>query len=100
MASASCDPGGRSGRRALALTHGGPHLVITPKCIFDFDEEGRIRVRSINPGTAPRGLQDSTGFDLGDLSAVPETALPSAEEPKLLRRQVDPRGMLLRFMTS
>jgi glutaconate CoA-transferase, subunit B len=93
-------PGGRSGRRALGLTHGGPHLVITPKCIFDFDEEGRMRVRSINPGITPRELQEATGFDLGNLSEARETALPTDEELDFLRRYVDPRGVLLRRMIA
>lgn len=89
-------PGGRAGRRALGLERGGPAWVITPRCIFDFDEDaGLMRVRSIHPGVTPADVQAATGFDLGDLSAAPTTPLPSAEELTLLRRVVDPRGLLL-----
>ncbi len=90
-------PGGRAGRRRLGLERGGPAWVVTPRCIFDFDEdEGRMRVRSIHPGQTPAALQAATGFDLGDLAAVPTTESPTPEELDLLRRRVDPHGILLR----
>jgi len=89
-------PGGRAGRRRLGLDRGGPAWVITPRCIFDFDEAaGHIRVRSTHPGVAPAEVQAATGFDLGDLSRVPVTAVPTREELDLLRQRVDPRGILL-----
>lgn len=89
-------PGGLAGRRALGLDWGGPELVITPKCLFDFDKEaGRMRVKSIHPGVSRQDVQDSTGFDLGPLEAVPETPLPSTEELQLLRMKVDPERLLL-----
>lgn len=88
-------PGGVEGRRALGLDHGGPFMVVTPKCIFDFDRDaGRIRVRSIHPGVSRADVQDATGFDLGDLVAVGTTELPTAEELRVLREQVDPRNVL------
>lgn len=89
-------PGGRAGRRALGLDRGGPELVITPKCIFDFDKAaGRMRVRSIHPGIAPEELQAATGFDLGPLDGVPATPDPDPEKLALLRREVDPKGVLV-----
>ena len=87
-------PGGLAGRAALGLDGGGPELVITPKCVFDFDKEaGRIRVRSIHPGVARDDLRDNTGFDLGNLDAVPETPEPSAEvllNPNVSLEPADP----------
>jgi glutaconate CoA-transferase, subunit B len=89
-------PGGLEGRRRLGLDGGGPEWVVTPKCIFDFDREaGRMRVRSIHPGVTAAALREATGFDLGDLAGVPETEPPTAEELEILRRRVDPRGILL-----
>lgn len=89
-------PGGLAGRRKLGLDWGGPRLVITPKCIFDFDTEiGRMKVRSIHEGVSPAELQDATGFDLGDLSGVPVTPQPGEEELLLIRDEIDPRHMLL-----
>ncbi len=89
-------PGGSAGRKALGLDWGGPELVFTPKCIFGFDKEkGRMEVRSIHPGVSHADLRGRTGFDLGSLDDVPETALPSREELDVLRHRVDPNGMLL-----
>lgn len=88
-------PGGRAGRKALGLTGNGPCKIFTPLCIFSFDEEGRLFVESIHPGVSPQDVIDNTGFDLGDLSAVPETEAPSDEELALLRVKVDPGRILL-----
>jgi glutaconate CoA-transferase subunit B len=89
-------PGGSEGRRELGLVSGGPELVITPKCIFDFDKvEGRMKVRSIHPNVSIDDLCQSTGFDLGDLDGIPQTATPSSEEVSIIRNEIDPRGILL-----
>src|SRR3546814_4707555 len=58
-------PGGLAGRHELGLETGGPELVFTPKCIFDFDKTvGHMRVKSIHPGITHEDLQACTGFDL------------------------------------
>lgn len=89
-------PGGLEGRKKLGLQWGGPELVITPKCIFDFDKTaGQMRVRSIHPGVDIDDLRASTGFDLGDLSSVPRTPPPTPEELRIIRDEIDPRGVLL-----
>lgn len=89
-------PGGMAGRHSLGLYHGGPELVFTPLCIFGFDKvEGRMQVRSIHPGVTAEALRTATDFDIGDLSGVPQTALPSEEDLRILRKEVDPKGLLL-----
>lgn len=89
-------PGGLEGRKQLGLEQGGPELVFTPKCIFDFDKiAGRMKVKSIHPGVTQNELRAATGFDLGDLSAMPETPEPTDEELTLIREVIDPRGVLL-----
>lgn len=89
-------PGGIEGRRRLGVERGGPELVLTPRCVFDFDKAGgRMTVRSIHPGVTPAELQAATGFDLGDLSGVPVTPEPTAEELRLIRAEIDPRRILL-----
>ena len=89
-------PGGLDGRRELGIGCGGPALVITPKCIFDFDRDaGRMTVRSIHSGVGEATLRAATGFDLGDLSKVPPTPDPREEELHLLRDVVDPHRHLL-----
>lgn len=89
-------PGGQAGREALGIPRGGPELVVTPKCIFDFDKQaGRMKVRSIHPGVDHDDLRQSTGFDLGDLTGVPRTPPPSGRQIRIIREEIDPRGILL-----
>lgn len=88
-------PGGMEGRRALGLYTDGPKYIFTPKCIFSFDDEGKIFVKSIHPHVTKEDLIESTGFDLGSLDDVPVTPAPTEEELYLLRNVVDPNGLLL-----
>ncbi len=89
-------PGGLEGRKALGLEWGGPELVMTPKCIFDFDKErGRMRVKSIHPGVTPEEVRQNTGFDLGNLSGLPVTEEPTEDQLRIIREEIDPRGILL-----
>lgn len=88
-------PGGREGRRKLGLTGTGPSHIFTPKCIFSFDEEGKLFVESIHPGVTAQDVIENTGFDLGDLSDVPQTKIPTEEELYILRNLVDPNHILL-----
>src|SRR5699024_1625012 len=39
-------PGGKKGREELGLIGGGPSYIYTPKCIFGFNTEGKIFVKS------------------------------------------------------
>lgn len=88
-------PGGEKGRRELGLDWGGPALVITPKCVFDFDREiGRIRVKSIHEGISHDELREATGFDLGNLDKTPITPRPSDDELRIIRHEIDPREIL------
>ena len=52
-------------------------------------------MESIHPGVLAEDVAESTGFDLGDLSRVPVTPAPSAEELDILRHEVDPNHILL-----
>jgi glutaconate CoA-transferase subunit B len=88
-------PDGLKGREQLGLRGGGPEWVVTPKCIFDFDKTaGRIRLKSIH-SEQDRDVQHVTGFEIGDAAAAELTPRPTPEELDLLRRRVDPKGILL-----
>ncbi|MGH6773348.1 MULTISPECIES: hypothetical protein [Brucella] len=88
-------PGGEKGRKELGLDWGGPALVITPKCVFDFDRDiGRIRVKSIHEGISHDELREATGFDLGNLDKTPITPPPSDDELRIIRHEIDPRQIL------
>ena len=88
-------PGGMEGRRKLQLEGGGPKYIYTPRCIFSFDEEGKIFVKSIHPGVTPDEVIENTGFDVGDLSNVPVTPEPTEEELRIMREEIDPNRLFL-----
>ena len=89
-------PGGKKGRKKLGIPRGGPELVITPKCIFEFDKiKGCIKVKSIHPGVSINELRNSTGFEVGDLDNLKTTKLPTIDELKIIREEIDPRKILL-----
>lgn len=76
------------------LRHGGPSKVITPMATFRFDKHpGRLRLESVHPPYPVSHVVEETGFDLGDVSRVPATATPTAEELRVLREVV--RGVMI-----
>ncbi len=85
--------GGDSRERA-GLRGGGPRRVLTDKAVFGFDEKTRrIKLVSIHPGVSHRELRDSTGFELDIPANCPVTAPPTEEEVRLIREELDPKGM-------
>ncbi|WP_017541074.1 CoA-transferase subunit beta [Nocardiopsis halophila] len=71
--------------------------VVTDLAVMDFGGPGRtLRLVSVHPGCTVEQVRDATGFDLalpgGGEAAVAETRRPSAEELRLLREVLDPRG--------
>lgn len=86
--------GGGDERAELGLT-GGPDLVVTNLAILDFEPTSkRMRLRSVHPGVTVEQVKAATGFELllpdGE---VPETAVPTAEQVRLIREVIDPDGM-------
>lgn len=61
---------------------GGPHALLTPLCLFDFDRERRrFRLRSVHPGHTLEEVRDQTGFDFDRPDQVPTT--PAADDATL-----------------
>ncbi len=88
-------PGGREGRSKLGLSGEGPKYIYTPKCIFSFDDNGKIYVKSIHPGVMKEEVIENTGFELGNLDHVPLTPEPTDEELRIIREEIDPKGILI-----
>jgi glutaconate CoA-transferase, subunit B len=90
-------PGGPDARRRLGLPGGGPRYCITPLAVLDFEETSkRMRLHSTHPGVTAEEVQARTGFELLVPERVPVTALPTDAELDVLRRRVDPQGLLRR----
>ena len=84
--------GGREGRRELGL-RGGPEAVITDKAVMRFDEDGEMYVDTVHPSADPEEVQASTGWDLRFADDVGETTPPTEEEIRLVREDLDPKGV-------
>jgi glutaconate CoA-transferase, subunit B len=81
-------------RRRLRFPGGGPRLVLSPLGVFDFDQAGDLRVRSLHAGVSPEQVREATGFDLAVPDDPPLTPAPTVEELTLLRARVDVHGTL------
>jgi glutaconate CoA-transferase subunit B len=85
--------GGGDERERLGLT-GGPQTVVTNLAVLDFEPESkRMRLKSVHPGLTLDRVQQATGFDLVIPEDVPETAVPTIEQVRLIREVIDPDGM-------
>jgi glutaconate CoA-transferase subunit B len=86
--------GDRTERERLRLPGGGPRFVLSPLGVFDFDEAGNMRVRSLHEGVTLEAAREATGFDLAADDSPPVTEPPTAAELRILRERVDPEGTL------
>jgi acyl CoA:acetate/3-ketoacid CoA transferase beta subunit len=50
---------------------------------------------SLHPGVSLEQVRENTGFPLRVPHPIPETSLPTAEELRLLREEIDPRRVYL-----
>ena len=70
----------------------GPNYLITDLGQFDW-ANGRMRLTSVHPGTSVERIQAKTGFELEIAPDVHETPVPTDEEIRLLREEIDPLGV-------
>jgi len=88
--------GGRN-RRELGLRGGGPHRVITDMAVMGFDANTHsATLVSLHPLARLEDVVENTGFPLSIPREVPPTPLPTEEELRLLREEIDPTGVYLR----
>ncbi|MGA8257404.1 MAG: CoA-transferase [Nocardioides sp.] len=89
-------------KRAAASGPGGSrfndiHRIVSNLGVFDVNGPDRtVRLLSVHPGVTTDQVQEQTGFDLGDLSGVIETRLPTTAELTIIREVLDPKGFRLR----
>jgi acyl CoA:acetate/3-ketoacid CoA transferase beta subunit len=88
--------GGRS-REASGLRGNGPYRLITDMAVLGFDPVTHsATLVSLHPQSSLEEVVENTGFPLQIPKDVPHTPLPSAEELRLLREEIDPKGVYLR----
>jgi len=87
---------GDGAREAAGLPAGGPYKIITDLAVMGFDEATRrMQVESLHPGSTVEKVQSETGFELLVADDLGCTELPSAEELRLLRDEVDPLKLVI-----
>lgn len=94
---------GGGDERARRGLEGGPELVVTNLAVCDFHPVShRMRLRSVHPGVTVDQVQQATGFELmlPDDTAVATTAVPTIEQVRLIREEIDPDNMRKREFGS
>jgi glutaconate CoA-transferase subunit B len=82
-------------RQKLGLREAGPKYCITPLCVFDFNPETyRMRLHSLHPGVSLKQVAENTGFKVEFPDDIVETEPPTRTELDVLRKRVDPDGVL------
>jgi glutaconate CoA-transferase, subunit B len=73
---------------------GGPSLIVTPLCTFDFDPAtNRARLATLHPGVSLAEVVEATGFGFAVKEPLETTPPPTGEELAILRG-LDPDGLL------
>jgi acyl CoA:acetate/3-ketoacid CoA transferase beta subunit len=77
-------------RQQLGLQCGGPDVVVTNLCVFDFDPASlTMRLKSLHPGVNEQEVRDNTGFEPVIPADLNETAPPTVDEIRIIR-DLDP----------
>ena len=71
----------------------GLSVIVTDLAILEFDEEGKMKVRSIHEFSSIDEVQENTGFPLDIPEDIQVTPRPSKEELEVLQNQADPLSM-------
>jgi glutaconate CoA-transferase subunit B len=87
---------GGQDRQKLGLRGQGPNRLITDRAVIGFDPQTHeATLVSVHPAVRLEDLLQDTGFALHIPQDVPPTPLPNSEDIRLLREEIDPRGLYL-----
>jgi len=89
---------GPGARERAGLPAGtGPYRVITQLGIMGFDDKTkRMTLLSLHPSVSVEQVKANTGFELIMPKKVTVTEPPTAKELSILRREIDPAGIVLK----
>ncbi len=74
----------------------GPYRVITQLGLYGFDDvTKKLKLESIHPGVTLAQIKENSGFDIIIPANVPQSPEPTEEELTILRRDIDPAGIVL-----
>ncbi|CAM2921924.1 CoA-transferase subunit beta [Skermania piniformis] len=70
------------------------HRVVSNLGVFDFTGPGgTLHARSLHPGVTAADVAENTSFEIDGLADAPPTREPSADELRLIREVIDPKGL-------
>jgi len=78
-------------------------LVISNLAVYDFESPTRaMRLRSLHPGVSLDEVLENMAFELivDDERNIPQTRIPTAEELRLIREEIDPEHFLDREVAN
>jgi glutaconate CoA-transferase subunit B len=89
---------GAGAREAAGLPKGtGPYRVVTDLGVLGYEEKSkRMMLLSSHPGVKVEQVIENTGFELIIPDKVDETLPPTVEELRLLREEIDPKGIFVK----
>jgi len=87
---------GRAARIASGVRGGGPQAVVTDLGLLEPDEAGELILTALHPGRSVEDAVANTGWPLKVAPNVRTTAPPTEAELRLLREELDPRGIYLK----
>jgi glutaconate CoA-transferase, subunit B len=85
---------GPNGWRRYKYPGHGPKWIITPRAIFTFDPAGQAQLSGTFAGTSVEWVHENTGFSFPLDPEFSEIIEPTSEELDVLRREIDPDGVL------
>lgn len=88
---------GGATRARAGLPGDGPKYIITDLCIFDFHPKSKkARIKSLHPGVTKKEVLRNMTWRPIVPRKIAKTKAPTAEELRILRKEVDPKGVYLK----
>ena len=70
--------------------------MITQLAVYGFDEASkRLKLLSLHPGISLSQVQDSSSFEIMVPDKIETSYVPTEEDLRILRQEIDPSGMVL-----
>ena len=87
---------GGKAREQMGITAQGPVAVVTDLGVFHFDSITREMVLTdLHPGVETKTVQENIGWDVRLASDLHTTELPTAEELRIIREELDPQHIYI-----
>src|SRR5512147_724705 len=87
---------GKGDREKAGLRGKGMLAVVTDIGMLEPDETGEMILAALHPGKTVEQAKENTGWDLKSAPQIKTTALVTENELRILREELDPKGIYLK----